>query len=148
MRKRDKDLSIHRSSKCGGTPGLFVPPRADSSCSFHKPHRFFRDSGVLFETAKEEVCANSLCQGVSVWGCWWCAFVCVCVCVCVCEARTERERERERKKHDFASARRPWRHPRAAEVVKRLGSTTSATCLGTWPNGTEGCQGSHLEQRP
>ena len=94
---------------------MFVPPRADSSCSFHKPHRFFRDSGVLFETAKEEVCANSLCQGVSVWGCWWCACVrvcmcvcaraCVCVCVvilcvcvCVCEARTERERERGKNK--------------------------------------------------
>ena len=90
---------------------MFVPPRADSSCSFHKPHRFFRDSGVLFETAKEEVCANSLCQGVSVWGCWWCACVrvcmcvcvlwfgaCVCVCVCVCVRGKDGERERGKNK--------------------------------------------------
>ena len=50
-----------------------VPPRAASSSSFNKKHRFFRDSGVLLKSKK--VCRQ------------WDG-----------EEETERERERERER--------------------------------------------------
>ena len=115
-------MSIHRPSLSGGTPERLARATARRQLKFFQQKAsFFRDSGVLLKSKK--VCRQ------------WDGDE---------ETETEIERERrgkpEKRRRLFASARRAW-PATAAEVVKRLVLTTSASCLGRKSQAkTEGCQ--------